>query len=187
MNITWKLSMGAIYQAMANIKSKLLPAIVATASITCVGCASSASYMPYMNIWPVNYTEDDIRDFHLETESGKNLALIGYDVQRFSKGGSSSPACCASLPGVGANLRVIWRTGDKYAQESEWQTHSSTTRIKGATSKDPDTGIHLIVRFFSNEKVEAEYIVRSDDIHSPVNPRVDLLLRGERAMRNPGD
>lgn len=162
--------------------------IIVLTSFASSGFAFGASsYLKYMDIWPANYTEDDIRDFHLEAESGKDLVVRGYDVKAFSRGGSSSPACCADLPGVGAIVRVVWRTGDKHESEANWVVHRGTTKIKGTTSDASNVGTFLIVRFFVNDQVEAEYVTRSDDVYSPLSPRIDEVLRGEKIMRQPGE
>jgi hypothetical protein len=130
-------------------------------SIVVCGCATRApgEYLDYMEIRPANYSEDYIHDFHVQTEAGRDLVVTGYDVKPFSKGGLSSPACCAPLPGIGQTIRIKWRTGGNYnTPESEWVDHSGWTAIKGAISADRDTNTYLILRFFPNNKIEAEYI-----------------------------
>jgi hypothetical protein len=141
-----------------------------------------------MDVEPANYSEDYIHDFQFETDSGKNLVLTGYNVKPFSKGGLSSPACCAALPGVGQTIRVRWRTGgDYYTPESDWTTHAAMTRIKGTSSDDAESNTSLILRFFPDGQIEAEYITQSLKFNSPLNPRVDLLFTGQRVMRHIGE
>ncbi|MFM0064740.1 hypothetical protein [Paraburkholderia aspalathi] len=155
--------------------------------IALCGCATGASlgYLPYTDIEPANYSEDFIHDINFETGTGKALALTTIDVKPFSKGGLGSAACCAALPGVGQTLHVIWRTGGNYyTPESQWVTHSSITKIKGVTSNDPDSNTSLILRFFPNNQIEAEYVAQSLKSDSPLDPRVDLLFTGQRVMRH---
>jgi hypothetical protein len=170
------------------MKTTLEAVLLALTFGVTTGCASgSSSVIPYMDIWPANYTENFIQDFTLESNSGQRFMLKGYDVATFSRGGSSDPACCSDLPGVGSKVRLVWRTGDRYAPESEWVTHSAWVQIKGITSNTPGTHPFLIARFFAHDQAELEYTVRSDDPFAPITPRVDGLFRGERVMRQPGE
>jgi hypothetical protein len=169
-------------------KMKYVHFLLASAlGLTLSGCATGAGYMKYMSVWPVNYTEEFIQDFKFENDLGKEFMLEGIRVPAFSKGGSSSPACCDDLPGVGGTIHVIWRTGDIYAPESEWIKHSARVQIKGEVSDSLGTYPFLIIRFFSNDQPELEYTVRSDDVYAPLSPRIDGVLKGNHVMRQPGE
>lgn len=154
------------------------------------GCATGTphGYLPYMAVRPANYSEDYIHDINFETESGKELALSTIDVKPFSKGGLGSPACCAALPGVGQAIRIIWRTGGNYyTPESEWISHSGVATIKGVAINSPDIRTYLIVRFFPDDKIEAEYVSQALKFGSPRNSRADVLFTGQRVMRHLGE
>jgi hypothetical protein len=170
------------------MKRTLGAALIALTAATLSSCAAGASsWQRYMKIWPANYTEDFIHDFRLQTEFGKDIPLKGEEIRAFSKGGSGSDACCADLPGIGSTVRVIWRTGDMYAPETAWVSHSAVAHIGGATAQTSDSHSFLILRFFPKDQIEAEYITQLDDPYSPANPRIDVLFQGKRIMRKPGE
>jgi hypothetical protein len=66
-------------------------------------------------------------------------------------------------------------------------THSGAARIKGVASSDPDSSTSLILRFFPNNQIEAEYVAQSLKSGAPLDPRVDLLFTGQRVMRHMGE
>lgn len=161
--------------------------MILVVSVTSSGCASTGYEIPYVRVFAANYTEEYIHEFDIQTENGKPIPLAGYDVKPFSQGGASTGACCANLPGVGATLRVVWKTGDYYAPESAWVTHTATSKIKGSTSNDPEVNTFMIMRFFSGDLVEGEYIAQDVSFGSKRDPRRDLIFTGQRIMRKPGE
>jgi hypothetical protein len=167
---------------------KRISAVFAMLTALC-GCATGAprGYVPDIDIHAANYTEDYIHNFHLETMAGTDLFAGGSKIKQFSKGGTGGVECCAAIPGVGQDIKVVWQTGGYNDPESTWATHTSIAKIKGATSDDPDTDTYLILRFFPNEQVEAEYIAQSVKFGSPRNSRADLLFTGQRVMRHIGE
>ena len=156
--------------------------------IALCGCAIGAprGYVPAIGLRAANYTEDYIHEYHLETVNGTDLRIGGAQVKQFSKGGASVGDCCAALPGVGQSLRVVWQTGGYNDPESTWTAHTVIAHIKGTTSDDPNSNTFLILRFFPNNQIEAEYVAQSLKSDSPLDPRVDLLSTGQRVMRQMG-
>lgn len=170
-----------------SIERNLAVSVLLTLLSGCVTGASPGS-MEYMDIRPANYSEEYIHEIQFETEDGKHLALSTFNIKPFSQGGLGSSACCATLPGVGKRLRVLWMTGgDYYTPKSQWIGHSATARIKGVTSNDSDSNTSLILRFFQNNQIEAEYVPQSLKAGSPRNSRRDLLFTGQRVMRQVGE
>jgi hypothetical protein len=136
--------------------------------------------------WSANYTEDYVRDFRIQTASGKETGLEGIQVKEFSRGGTGKTECCSLIPGVGQTIKVVWRIGGFNDDESQWKTYSKNVVVKGDVSKDSDFHSYLIVRFFPNHEVEAEF-VPGDDPRGARNPRVDQLFLGRRVMRHIGE
>ncbi len=157
--------------------------------IAMCGCTTGAppKYVSEIGIHAANYTEDYIHEFHLETKNRTNLSAGGSGIKQFSKGGTGGVECCSSIPGVGQTIKVVWQTGGYNDPESTWTTHTASTRTKGTTSDDPDTNTYLIIRFFPNDQVEAEYIAQSVKFGSLRDPRVDLLFTGQRVTRHVGE
>jgi len=151
------------------------------------GCAGSqrAGYID-ASAWSANYTEDYIYDFQILTADGKPTGLSGIQVKEFSKGGTGKSICCALIPGVDQTIKVVWRIGGRQDDESMWRTHSGEIVVKGEASKDPNRHSYLIVRFFPQREVEAEFIP-GDDPRGARNPRVDRLFLGQRVMRHFGE
>jgi len=133
--------------------------------------------------WSTNYTEDYIYDFRILTADGKATGLSGFQVKEFSKGGTGKRMCCALIPGVGQTIKVVWRIGGRQEDESQWKTYSRDVVVIGATSNDPHTRNFLIVRFFPNRDVEAEFVFESTELDGKASPRVDQLFYGRRVMR----
>ncbi len=167
---------------------KQIVAVFAMLTALC-GCAAGVprGYVPDIRIHAANYTEDYIHEFHVETANGTDLGNGGAQVKQFSEGGASLGWGCTALPSVGQTIKVVWQTGGYNDPESAWITHAASTKTKGTTSGDPDTDTYLIVRFFPNDQVEAEYIAQSVKFGSSRDPRVDLLFTGQRVMRHIGE
>jgi hypothetical protein len=136
--------------------------------------------------WSANYTEDYIEDFSIKTANGKDTGLAGVQVQEFSRGGKGGRECCSLIPGVGQTINVVWRVGGRQDDESQWKTYSRDVVVTGEVSKDPNRHSYLIVRFFPDHQVEAEF-VPGDDPRGARNPRVDRLFLGQRVMRHMGE
>jgi hypothetical protein len=132
-----------------------------------------------------NYTNDYI-EFALMSPSGKNLG-IGGDAKPFSEGGTSGQSCCAMLPSVGQTVRVELRVGGFNDAADQYKTYVRDVVVRGVTSNDPDWSNFLIVRFFQDQNVEAEFISESLKSGAPVSPHVDGLFYGRRAMRQMGE
>jgi hypothetical protein len=138
-------------------------------------------------VWSANYTEDYIYEFRIQMASGKDTGLAGIHVSEFSKGGQGAHECCSLIPGVGQTIRVVWRVGGRNDEEAQWKTYSRDVVVKGGILNDPDSMNFLIVRFFQNHSVEAEFVSESLKFGAPVSPRVDQLFYGRRAMRQMGE
>jgi len=137
--------------------------------------------------WSTNYTEDYIRDFWIQTAAGKDTGLEGIQVKEFSRGGTGSSECCSLIPGVGQTIKVVWRVGERQDDRSKWKTYSRDVKVTGATSSAPDAMNVLIVRFFLDQNVEAEFISESAKPNGKPSPRVDQLFYGRRVMRQLGE
>ncbi|RDK03244.1 hypothetical protein DLM46_09890 [Paraburkholderia lacunae] len=137
------------------------------------------------SVMGANYTNDYI-NFTLMSPSGKNLGM-GGDAKPFSDGGAGGTACCALLPGVGQTVRVEFRVGGFNDAADQYKTYIRDVVVKGVTSNDPDSMNYLIVRFFPDHNVEAEFITESLKSGAPVSPRVDELFYGRRVMRHLGE
>ena len=105
---------------------------------------------------------------------------------QFSKGGTGGRECCALIPGVGRTIKVVWRIGGRRDDESRWKTYSKDVTVTGTVSRNTSRHSYLIVRFFPNHEVEAEF-VPGDDPRGAQNPRVDRLFLGQRVMRYMGE
>ena len=171
---------------MTRVK-KVLAAIALLAVVS--GCAAIEyrGPVPDVGVRAANYTENYITDFYLSAPDSGNGRLAGTSIKEFSRGGTGGGVCCFSLAKPGQNIQVEWYTGRRNDPESSWTRHSAVTRAKGAMSDDPNSNISIIVRFFPNDKVEAEYVVQEEKPDSPRNPRLDALFTGQRVMRNIGE
>lgn len=137
--------------------------------------------------WGANYTEDYIFDFRIQTAEGKRTGVIGVGLSEFSRGGKAGKICCGLMPGVGQTIKVVWRTGARDERESEWVTYSQDVVVAGEVSRSARRHSYLIVRFFPNREVEAEFIP-GDDPRGARNPRVDkLFFVGPRVKRQKGE
>jgi hypothetical protein len=170
-------------QSMRRIASALL----ATTLGLLGGCAvgQSGGYVD-ASAWSANYTEDYIQDFWIQTASGKDTGLGGIQVSEFSRGGKGGRECCSLIPGVGQTIKVVWRIGGHQDEESQWKTYSKDVTVTGNVSRDTSRHSYLIVRFFPNRELEAEF-VPGDDPRGAQNPRVDRLFSGQRVMRHMGE
>ncbi|WP_017775379.1 DUF3304 domain-containing protein [Paraburkholderia kururiensis] len=137
--------------------------------------------------WSANYTEDYIPEFWIQTAEGKDTGLAGVQVQEFSRGGKGGHECCSSIPGVGKAIKVVWRVGGHQDDKSMWKTYSRNVVVTGVTSTDRDAMNFLIVRFFPNHNVEAEFVFESARPDGKPSPRVDKLFYGQRVMRHMGE
>ncbi|APR34934.1 MULTISPECIES: DUF3304 domain-containing protein [unclassified Paraburkholderia] len=153
------------------------------------GCASVQS-RGYVSApaWAANYTEDYIQEFWVLTESGQRTGLEGIQVSEFSRGGTSGGHMgYASVPGVGQTIKVVWRVGGHNDAEATWKTFSKDVVVKGETSNNPETGNFLIIRFFPQHEVEAEFVWEWAKPYAKSSPRVDQLFYGHRVMRQLGE
>jgi hypothetical protein len=138
--------------------------------------------------WAANYTEEYVQDFSILTETGERTGLGGIQVYEFSRGGTSGGHVgYALIPGVGQTIRVVWRVGGHNDAEETWKTFSRDVVVKGTTSNEPDAGNFLIVRFFPEHQVEAEFVWESIKPYGEPSPRVDQLFYGHRVMRQRGE
>lgn len=156
---------------------------------TSYGCASMHA-RGYVSApaWAANYTEEYVQDFWILTESGERTGSGGIQVYEFSRGGTSGGHMgYALIPGVGQTIKVVWRVGGHNDAEETWRRFSRDVVVKGATSNARNAGNFLIVRFFPQHQVEAEFVWESIEPYGEPSPRVDRLFYGDRVMRQPGD
>ncbi|MDQ7982524.1 DUF3304 domain-containing protein [Paraburkholderia sp. SARCC-3016] len=160
---------------------------VAIAAMLCA-CASarSGNYVT-ASVSAVNYSEDYVPDFSILTASGERTGMGGIQVQEFSKGGQSGTECCAPIPNAGQTMIVEWRIGGRQEAESNWNTFRKAIVVRGETSSDPKATNYLVVRFFPEHQVEAEFMWERTGPHGQPSPRLDQLLYGRRVMRQMGD
>ncbi|MFM0064741.1 DUF3304 domain-containing protein [Paraburkholderia aspalathi] len=152
------------------------------------GCATGAPLGSVLaSAYSANYTEDYIRKFSIETGDGKDTGAEGMQVKPFSKGGTGGTECCSYIPGVGQKIRIVWWVDGYNDPESRWSSFSREVVTTGSTPSDPDTFTYLIVRFFPDHQIEAEYIAQHTKFGSPREARADLLLTGQRVMRRMGE
>ncbi|MEM5439728.1 DUF3304 domain-containing protein [Paraburkholderia diazotrophica] len=159
-----------------------------TLAVILIGCAIGAPRDSVLaSAYSANYTEDYIPEFHIETSDGGDTGAQGIQVRPFSQGGAGKTQCCSYLPVVGKTIRVIWSVGAYNDPESKRTTFSKDIRTLGSVSSDANSFTYLIVRFFPDHEVEAEYVSQLLSKGSPLNPRVDLLFTGQRVMRHIGE
>jgi len=137
--------------------------------------------------WSANYTEEYIHEFHILTASGTDTGLEGIQVKEFSKGGAGGHECCSLIPGVGQTIKVVWKIGAYNDKEPQWKTYSKDVKVTGLTSNDPEWFNFVIVRFFPNHEVEAEFVSESSKFDGEPSPRVDQVFYGRRVMRQKGE
>jgi hypothetical protein len=152
-----------------------------------ISACATASLSGYVDAtaWSANYTEDYIREFHIETASGRDTGLEGIQVQEFSKGGIGGRECCSRIPGPGQTVRVVWTVANT-DEKAQWKTYSRVTVVTGSMPKDKDAYNILMIRFFPEHEVEAELIPDRGKTGLP-SPRVDKLFYGQRVMRQMGE
>lgn len=154
-----------------------------------LGACASAQTRGYVDAmaWSANYTEDYIREFHIQTSDGKDTGLEGIQVSEFSKGGTGGRECCSLIPGVGQTVRIVWTVANT-DDRMQWKMFSRDVVVMGIMPSPKDERqSYLIVRFFPNHEVEAELFPGDDDF-GPKNPRVDRLFSvGPRVMRHKGE
>ncbi|MCA3236499.1 MAG: hypothetical protein INH06_29995 [Cupriavidus sp.] len=152
------------------------------------GCAAGkTSGWVEASAWGANYTEDFIFDFWIRTIDGNRTGVGSTQLAEFSRGGTTGRICCGLMPGVGETVRVVWRVGGRQELESEWKTFSREVVVAGEVSESTSRHSYLIVRFFPDREVEAEFIP-GDHPQGARNPRVDkLFFAGPRVMRQKGD
>ncbi|QYD71083.1 DUF3304 domain-containing protein [Paraburkholderia edwinii] len=160
---------------------------VEIAAMLCA-CASarSGNYVT-ASVSAVNYSEDYVPDFSILTAAGERTGMGGIQVQEFSKGGQSGTECCAPIPNAGRTMIVEWRIGGRQEAESNWNTFRKAIVVRGETSSDPKATNYLVVRFFPEHQVEAEFMWEWTGPHGQPSPRLDQLLYGRRVMRQMGD
>jgi hypothetical protein len=173
-------------QVMTQLK-KTVTAIAFLVTIS--GCAELEyrGHIPDAGVRAANYTENYITDFYLSAPESGNGRLAGTPVKEFSRGGTGGGVCCVSFAKPGQNVQVDWYTGERNDPESRWTRHSVITRAKGIASDDSNSNVSIVVRFFPNDKVEAEYVVQEEKPDSPRNPRFDAIFTGQRVMREIGE
>ena len=161
---------------------------VALLLATLGGCAiGQARGWVEASAWPANYTEDLIYDFSVLTVDGKRTGVTGALVQEFSRGGTTGRECCGLMPGVGQTVKVVWRVGGRQEDKSQWRTYERVVVVTGQVSRNASRHSYLIVRFFPDHEVEAEFIP-GDDPRGARYPRVDkLFFTGPRVMRQKGE
>ncbi|QYD68275.1 hypothetical protein KZJ38_18755 [Paraburkholderia edwinii] len=135
----------------------------------------------------MNYSEDYVPDFSILTPTGKHTGMGGDQVQEFSKGGLSKQECCAPIPGPGQTLLVEWRVGRHHEPEANWKTFRKAIVVRGEALSGPNAWNLLIVRFFPEQQVEAEFVWEAPGPHGEPSPRLDQLFYGRRVMRQMGD
>jgi hypothetical protein len=167
------------------MKTKLIASLILFVLLLS-GCAvGQPQHYVDATAWSANYTEDYVRDFRIQTASGKDTGLEGIQVKEFSRGGTGGSECCSLIPGVGQTIKVVWRIGGFNDDESQWKTYTNDVIAKGAMPVESQTHSYLVVRFFPNHQVEAELFPSAD--LDPKNPRVDKLFSGQRVMRHIGE
>ncbi|UBM09077.1 DUF3304 domain-containing protein [Cupriavidus metallidurans] len=134
-----------------------------------------------------NYTEDYIYNVSIRIADGQRTGIGISGVNEFSRGGTSGSQCCASIPGVGQTIKVIWHVGGRQEDESQWRTYSRDVMVIGAMPKKKDAHNILMVRFFPEHQVEAELIPDRGEPGGSSSPRVDKLYFGQRVMRQKGE
>jgi hypothetical protein len=168
---------------------KIKPIDVVCATLIALGgCATTGPRNSVLtSAYSVNYTEDYIPSFFIETVDGKSTGAEGIQVKPFSEGGIGGSECCSYVPDVGQTIRVVWHVGGHNDPRSTWRTFSKEVRTTGRTSSDPDTFTFLIVRFFPDHQIEAEYVAQPTKFGSPLETRTDLVFTGQRVMRHIGE
>jgi hypothetical protein len=137
--------------------------------------------------WGANYTEDFIYDFWIYAEDGRDTGVGSVLLNEFSKGGTTGRICCSFMPGVGQTVKVVWRVGGRQEDKSQWRTYERVVVVTGQVSRNASRHSYLIVRFFPDHEVEAEFIP-GDDPRGARYPRVDkLFFTGPRVMRQKGE
>lgn len=174
-------------QSYSQTQSKRLTLLLISIALLCGACApiQMRGYID-ATAWSANYTEDYIREFHIQTADGQDTGLEGVQINEFSKGGQGGHECCSLIPGVGQKIRLVWTVANTESK-ALWKTYSQTLVVKGATSNDPDSMNFIIVRFFPDHNVEAEFISESLKFGAVANPRVDAIFYGRRVMRYIGE
>ena len=151
------------------------------------GCAMGKSRgWVVAGVTGANYTEDNIVDVSIQDTDGRRLGIGIAHVNEFSRGGTSGDECCARIPGVGQTIQVAWQVvgRERGAQRKDF---SRDVVVAGEVSKRASRHSYLIVRFFPDREVEAEF-VPGDDPRGGRHPRVDkLFFAGPRVMRQKGE
>jgi hypothetical protein len=152
------------------------------------GCASTRpnGYVT-ARVSGVNYSEDYVLDFSILTASGEPTGIGGVQLQEFSKGALGKHECCALVPGVGQAMIVEWHIGRREDTEEKRKKFRKTIVVRGETSSGKEVVNYLIVRFFSEQKVEAELMWDSIGPNGRVSPRLDQAFYGPPVMRQLGD
>lgn len=165
--------------------TKRIGAVCAMLTALC-GCATGAP-RGYVNAeaWGANYTEDYIHQFAIETADDQETQLEGVQVKPFSNGGTGGVECCSPIPGVGQMIRIVWRVGGYNEPDELWKTYSKAVRVTGTISKRAGMQSALIVRFFPEHEIEAEFVPMDRDARA--NIRDDQLFYGRRVMRQMGE
>ncbi|WP_186425162.1 DUF3304 domain-containing protein [Cupriavidus metallidurans] len=170
------------------MKESFLIAVIAAMSILLAGCATGQP-REWVDVSTrgTNYTEDYIYNVSIRIADGQRTGIGIARVNEFSRGGTSGNECCASIPGVGQTIKVIWHVGGRQEDESQWRTYSRDVVVIGAMPRNTQKHSVLLVRFFPDREIEAELLPGDGDF-GPANPRMDrLFFAGPRVMRHKGE
>jgi len=157
------------------MRSLALAGTLATALGGCAALGFSGGVN--VSVSGANYT-DDYLDFTIYSASGKNLG-IGGRAKKFAAGGTGGVECCAVIPNPGGTIRIKWKVGEDEVP------HTKDIVVLGRVAENSRQHSNLIVRFFSQNEVEAEVI--DDSLDPKKNLREDRLFLGIRQMRQKGE
>ncbi|MFP3755319.1 DUF3304 domain-containing protein [Cupriavidus sp. SIMBA_020] len=149
------------------------------------GCAVAPATTISIGANSVNYTEDYIHEYSIRKLGGEHYGIGGTQVKPFSLGGASSGDCCARLPDIGQRIKIVWKIGAFHDLRPQWKTYSKDVVIIGEPSTESKPEGYLIVRFFEDHEVEAEFVEGKK--WYPANPRTDAAFSGKRIMRRKGE
>jgi hypothetical protein len=135
---------------------------------------SEPTQLTKVGVRVANYTQEQIPLLWLKSEKGDPLSLMG-GAPSLDQGGAGPGSCCAPMAGVGARIIVEWRFGKKLGDSKEVLKQLVT--LTGKEPSDPRDHTYVVVRFFPDNRVEAELIPGAE--FRKENPRVDRLFFSE--------
>ncbi|MBB5409212.1 hypothetical protein HDG34_003153 [Paraburkholderia sp. HC6.4b] len=130
-----------------------------------------------------NYTEMYV-DYTFYDTKGRNLGL-GGGANPFSKGGTGGSTCCATLPGPGQTVRVVWDEETPNRNKEKTYHYSRDVVVIGSAPLPGDSYNYVITRFFPGQQLEVELV--SEPMGGGRSPRLDQLFYGRGVMRRIGE